>query len=664
MTARHPAVRAVTLATATAAAMSVAMAQQGPSFRARVDLLTIDVRVLDREGRPIRGLRPEEFQVDVDGQRRPVQVMDYVEFGFARTTSTPLIDPPYQLPGAEAAGRSILFAFDDMSFRRDQATAMLAQIDEWLAKLDPRDAVAVGTTSGLGPPSQFLTNRAVTSAQLRALFGRRDRTGPVTVWAVVSIEEARAFTECTLGPDGELKSCSELAIEIFSRECGASDDQRGCYSALSSEAARVRQESERETVQQIGGLVDLVHGLARAPAPRVLVLLSRGLPLERLTDLAELGRAAMTAGVAVYVLASPGSPAEAELPMKLSPVGLMPDEALRRDDALSLAGIETVAGVTNGRSQQVVGSAQRFLDRILTETSGYYRLGVEPSAAGGDWMTLKVAARRSGSSAHAPSRIARPGANPEPVKTESMEERLSAVVRRGGLLRGLPVELTTTLGRDARAERLQVTANVRLRDQAPEPQLALFVLLAQDGRLAAQGQFALLPRRNGPGFQAAFHVPVLPGRYLLRVGVGAAGGDIGLAEQEVVARLPRMGSYFASDLIVAWAGSDGQLHYPELDEVPGSAVSVRPLLELYATEGRPTVVPRVRLEFQPVVGGTGLTRELDVTVGGTLARARADVPVGDLIPGEYTLRAVIFEGDREAGAVTTRLRISPPASPR
>lgn len=664
--------RALTLA-ATVGVLPLApwapQGQQPRSFRAGVDLLTVELRVLDRQGRPVQGLRPEDFQVELDGQRRPVQAMEYIEFGFARTSTPPAAPPPFQPLASEPDGRSVLIAFDDLSFRTNQATTILADVTNWLSRLDPRDRVAVRTTSGTGAALEWSTNRANTATTLGGLMGRRDRTGPVSLWAVVSIEEARASIGCMVHFEGEqakLDNCNDVATEVFNRECPEeSVDRGGCALALTSETRRVRNEADREATLQTGGLTDILRELARAPAPRILVLVSRGLPLEHTTDLSLVAREATSAGVSVFVLTSANSAAGADLPIKLSSLGLMPDEARRRDDAFNLAGIETVAGVTNGRSHVAVGSADAFLGQVLTETSGYYLLGVESPPGGGDWMSLKVTTRRGRTSIHAASRIARPGtAIDAATAPASPEERLVSIVRRGGLVRGLRVELATALSRDALGQRLQVTANVRLRESRPGPLQALFVLLGLDGRIVSDGQLTLVPRHAEPGYRAAFHLPVLPGRYLLRIGVTDAQGEMGLAEKEVVARLTRIGSYYASDLVVAWVGTDHQLQYPELDEVPGSAVALRMLVELYAVEGKPTVVPRVRLHIEPSAGGEAITRDMEVIVGGTVARARAEIPAPTLPPGEYLIRAVVFEGERETGTVSTVVRMAAPGSPR
>lgn len=46
------------------------VAQQQPVFRSRVDLVTVDVSALDREGRPIQGLGPDDFTARTISSRR------------------------------------------------------------------------------------------------------------------------------------------------------------------------------------------------------------------------------------------------------------------------------------------------------------------------------------------------------------------------------------------------------------------------------------------------------------------------------------------------------------------------------------------------------------------------------------------------------------------
>ena len=54
---------------------------QAPVFRGGVELVALDVTVVDRDGKPVTGLKPEDFVVTLAGQVRPVRSFDYATFG-------------------------------------------------------------------------------------------------------------------------------------------------------------------------------------------------------------------------------------------------------------------------------------------------------------------------------------------------------------------------------------------------------------------------------------------------------------------------------------------------------------------------------------------------------------------------------------------------------
>src|SRR5688572_19738546 len=68
---------------------SVISAQQSgtgkpPTFRSGVELVTVDVTVLDRQGHPLKGLAPADFVVTVGGQPRRVVSAEFVDVTAAR----------------------------------------------------------------------------------------------------------------------------------------------------------------------------------------------------------------------------------------------------------------------------------------------------------------------------------------------------------------------------------------------------------------------------------------------------------------------------------------------------------------------------------------------------------------------------------------------------
>ena len=67
-----PVVFAVVLATSVEA-------KQTPTFKSTVNIVSVDVVALDKDGRPARGLVPENFTVTLDGHPAPVKVLSFVE---------------------------------------------------------------------------------------------------------------------------------------------------------------------------------------------------------------------------------------------------------------------------------------------------------------------------------------------------------------------------------------------------------------------------------------------------------------------------------------------------------------------------------------------------------------------------------------------------------
>lgn len=61
-------------------------AQQVPQFRAAVDLVHLDVSVLDRDRRPVRGLTADDFVILEDGQPQAVSTFAAIEY--------PDVEPP------------------------------------------------------------------------------------------------------------------------------------------------------------------------------------------------------------------------------------------------------------------------------------------------------------------------------------------------------------------------------------------------------------------------------------------------------------------------------------------------------------------------------------------------------------------------------------------
>lgn len=87
--------------------------QQLPTVTERVDVarVLVDVRVVDGRGRPLLGLGPEDFRVEIDGEPRRVESAQWVEGGAVDELGEPWSPPDTGTAPTPAPGRLIVFLF-------------------------------------------------------------------------------------------------------------------------------------------------------------------------------------------------------------------------------------------------------------------------------------------------------------------------------------------------------------------------------------------------------------------------------------------------------------------------------------------------------------------------------------------------------------------------
>ncbi|MGH9311232.1 MAG: hypothetical protein ACRD1U_17780, partial [Vicinamibacterales bacterium] len=86
--------------------------EQTPVFRTGVELVTVDVNVLDRQGQPLRGLTQADFSVTVGGMPRRVVTAEFVDVAGSRAAAaTPDLVPVSSNDGA-GVGRLFVFIVD------------------------------------------------------------------------------------------------------------------------------------------------------------------------------------------------------------------------------------------------------------------------------------------------------------------------------------------------------------------------------------------------------------------------------------------------------------------------------------------------------------------------------------------------------------------------
>lgn len=156
----------------------------GRTFRARVDLITLDVAVVDANGRPVEDLRAGDFAVKVDGKSRPVVSAELVKVDTSRAaeSSAAPADPLVSTNIGAERGRRVVVAVDQTLVVPGSIATVMRSALRFVDKLAPSDYAAVLAFPEPGPRVDFTTDKARARDALRPERRRpraRVRTSPI-----------------------------------------------------------------------------------------------------------------------------------------------------------------------------------------------------------------------------------------------------------------------------------------------------------------------------------------------------------------------------------------------------------------------------------------------------------------------------------------------------
>ena len=206
------------------ATVSAGTQQGNPTFRGGVDLVTLDVSVIDRSGRPVPHLKAEDFVVELSGEKRPVRVLDYLElasadqsvFGPGRRQST-------TGPSAERAVRNIVIAVDDLSFEPGHHRALAVAAERWLETLGSQDMVGVATTSTAALAIAPTRDRGSVTSVLNRI--RAQKQSGIDFGYAVTLQEAFDMRAGNIAVRDAVfdRECQEQDIVASRAKAGAGD---------------------------------------------------------------------------------------------------------------------------------------------------------------------------------------------------------------------------------------------------------------------------------------------------------------------------------------------------------------------------------------------------------------------------------------------------------
>jgi VWFA-related protein len=351
---------------------------QTPTFRASVDLIPVDVQVVDAQGQPVPGLDAAQFEVTIDGHRRRVVSADLVDLrphAVQAAASAPTAPPvATDAPSLPPSRRIMILAVDSSSFDQAAARPILASAANFITQLPPDDEVGLFTYP-LGPKVDPTTDHGAVVRALDGIIARRDEPPP---------------GEFNLSPSDLVELSTWIGSHPTNQAQALVDDlcdpaDSTCQMRLNNEVTGALLLYEGRAEASIGTLRSLMAELGKVPIRKTVVLVSGGLVSSDMPgarpdvhDLGiEVGKTAAAADVNVYALF-----VDDDLRRQTSAeVGRIRHSMveLARDGNLHGRWLDQFSGSAGGSLIRVTtGNADPAFQQILTETSAYYLLGVEP----------------------------------------------------------------------------------------------------------------------------------------------------------------------------------------------------------------------------------------------------------------------------------------------
>ena len=354
---------------------------QGPRFRTGIDLVAVDVSVVDQNGRPVDDLLAPDFLVKIDGEARRVVSADLVKVDVeaARRQQDDKTESFYTSNLAPPKGRRIVLAIDQVRIGPGSLKPVLDAASRFLDRLTPLDEVSLVAFPEPGVRIDFTNDKLRLRRALQSLVGHPQGTTPKR--HSIALSEALAILD---------RNDRFVYSAVVERECTLSRDDRDnqrCMQEVDYDTAEVVREARDDSERSQRGLEHLLQQLTQVEGPKLMILLSEGF----LADELEMRTIATMAG-------------EARTSINVLVVDLrQTDVAVRNrrpnesaDRRLNVQTLEGVASMSRGSLFRIAGTGEAAFERLASEISAYYILGVEqrPKDSAGDRHRIDVEVRR------------------------------------------------------------------------------------------------------------------------------------------------------------------------------------------------------------------------------------------------------------------------------
>ena len=348
-------------------------------IRAFSELVLVDVQITDRTGKPVKGLKREQFSVLEDDKPQAVSSFDYYDIEAIETAAAEDTRPVVVALGSVAAPekvheavrdrRMIALFFDMTSLAPEDLLRSTNAAQRFLrAQMTPADLVAV---VAFGNQLRVLANFTNDRALLQ-----------------------HAVARLVPGKESQLTAMADAAPQPG--EDAVTEDTGAAFTADETEFNIFNTDRKLAAVQ---ALADLLRGI---PGKKSVLHFTGGVTQtgkENRSQLRAATDAANRANVSIYTVDSRGllatipggdpSTGAATGTAMFSGAAVFRQVQSRQDSRDTLA---TLASDTGGRTFFDVGDFREVFQKVQADTAGYYLLGYYSSNAqhDGRWRRVKV----------------------------------------------------------------------------------------------------------------------------------------------------------------------------------------------------------------------------------------------------------------------------------
>lgn len=354
---------------------------QQSSGPASAELFVFQVEVIQRDGTPLAGLKPEQVEVFVDDKPRPVVSVDL------RDTQT---GPPTSGSDRFPGGRVVMLAIDQASFPASATGAVIEAAQRIVAGMPAHDYLGIVVFPEWASAVPTRDRQAVRQILARVSGVRRDLSAPR-----FEISASDALL---------LRSRDATALQtIVMRECESAFNPT-CRNEVLQDGNAIAEVLEHQHRLSLTGLFAALDAVATLPERKAMILLSAGLPmtarpgtrLDQHADILRVVQMTTVANVDLNVVYLNG-----RFLRHYSPDYRKRHYAIFDDLRTFGASLQLFAESAAGSFVQMEITPDPVLDRLLRGPAAYYDVGVQlpPEVRDGQAHTVRINVKLRGATA-------------------------------------------------------------------------------------------------------------------------------------------------------------------------------------------------------------------------------------------------------------------------